>query len=213
MDCTVPDPLYLILGTFDVVRRAAIAIGSDGRVVLQNRCATELMVEGLTVAGGRLGSTDPEADAALAALAALAGAGARRAMPGLALCAPIVVRRDDKPKLLILTVDVDAAAAAGAGALLLVHKLGPPPLDSVLALTPIIYDVSPAEMRAAEQKLLGATAQEAGDALGRARTTVRNQSSSVYRKVGVDGHERLIAVLLPLASLPLPPELPSDGPA
>ncbi len=58
-----------------------------------------------------------------------------------------------------------------------------------------MIDVSPAEYKALRLRAVGLTAAEAADRLGVSEQTVKNQSASVYQKLGVDNLASALVLL------------------
>lgn len=116
-----------------------------------------------------------------------------------------IPRPDGRPPLLLWVTPLDISASGDrAGCqVCLIHDLERQPAVAKAALESA-YRFTRAEIRLAEQLLLGRTPAEAAQALGVTIYTVRTYLKRLYHKVGAKNQATLVRRLIQAASLPAP---------
>jgi DNA-binding CsgD family transcriptional regulator len=171
---------------------AALACDERARLIACNGSASALLRDGLSVVGGRVTICDglvhkrflrllnAHADAQPAAL--------------------LVPRPSGRPSLQMLLTET--AAAAGRAADDGVQRLWKVVISDPSNIAPAtvqafasLYGLTPAEVRLAQQLLLGATLQEAACRAQVKISTVRSQLNTLLRKTGTRRQAELVRVL------------------
>lgn len=178
----------------NAVRCAAIAIDRYGRVLDSNASAQALFDDELRVHNSRLVSSDRNASAELDTLfARLRSVADTEAVPA----PPIIVRRRQKPAIVINVLPVEAAARGpflGARAILMLKEAAPkaaPPIATMKRL----FGLTPAEARLAGLLVEGQSVNEIAERLKLSRGTVRGQLKVVFAKTGAHRQGELVALL------------------
>jgi DNA-binding CsgD family transcriptional regulator len=174
------------------VNKAAIAVDRSGLVVDANAAAQDAFDNNLSVKGGRLFVSDPEARKSLQALF-----DRMRTTPDTTPLAaePIVVRRRGQSPIVIRVLPIHGAARSpflGARALLTFSAEKKAGLDPSLVKA---FGLTPAEARLAALIAEGRSPGEAAEKLGVAYSTARNQLKAVFAKTGAHRQSELAALL------------------
>jgi DNA-binding CsgD family transcriptional regulator len=177
-----------------LVCRPALAIGRFGAVLDVNAAADGLFDDELSVRNDRLSIRDAGARAAFERFVACMGV----IVDTAALPAePIVVRRRNKPPVVIGVLPVPAAARTpflGARAILTLTELAPGRGPNAAMLMEF-FGMTPAEARLAATVAEGVSLEEAAARLGIARETARAQIKSVFAKTDTRRQGELAARL------------------
>lgn len=185
-------------GVLDRVHQPAIVLHRLGFVLASNAAAEAGFDDDIRVKDRRLAIWDKEAAVRLERIVQL-----MRFVPDTeALPAePIVVRRKEKPPLLIRTLPIDGAARnvfLGARALLILTNLTPPQAPEPGALAQA-FGLTQAEARVASMLVEGRSVNSIAEKLGVAPNTVRMQLKAVFAKTDTRRQGELIALLTRLS--------------
>jgi DNA-binding CsgD family transcriptional regulator len=178
----------------DLVRQPAIALDRQGHVIEINSAAAAIFGDELRIRNRRLFLRDRGANSAIEILVdRLRTTDDTEAFAA----APIVVKRDVPPPLIIRVLPVDAAARSpflGARAILVFTdlKIRPGPEPDLLRRA---FNLTAAEARLAAVIATGVSTEEAAERLAIARETARKQLKSVFEKTGVHRQGELVALL------------------
>jgi DNA-binding CsgD family transcriptional regulator len=177
----------------NAVRLPALAIDRCGRVLDFNASAQALFDGGLRVHNGRLVLSDRNASAELDTLfARLRTVPDTDAVPAL----PIIVRRRQRPAVVINMLPVEAAARGpflGARAILTLKEAAPKTSPSIPTMMRL-FGLTPAEARLAGLLVEGQSVSEIAEGLKLSRETLRNQLKVVFAKTGARRQGELIAM-------------------
>ena len=178
----------------NAVRQPAVALDRFGYVLDCNPSAHAMFDDEIHVKGQKFFVTDAKARSELEKLI-----DRLRITPDTAAlpCEPIVVRRDNKPPVVIQVMPVHGAARTpflGARVLLTLtfaeSKSGPK-----AALLTKAFGLTPAEANLASIIAEGINPERAAERLGIARETARNQLKAVFAKTSTHRQAELIALL------------------
>jgi DNA-binding CsgD family transcriptional regulator/PAS domain-containing protein len=177
-------------------------IGLDGRIIEMSASFERLIGNGVLVRGGRLGSSEPDADRAIAAAVNRAihhdglmrGAEASVVLPRrsglrplLAQVVPVIGAAHDILHLvsaIAILTDLEAAAC-GPGETALQRAFG----------------LSPAEARLAAQIAIGRTLPDIAQAEAMSRETLRSRLKSIFDKTGTSRQAELVLLLSKFAAV------------
>ena len=185
--------------TLDGLSAGMLLVDARGRIVHANARGHALLAEGavLGAAGGKLATSDPNADQALHDVFLAAGSGdAAVGTKGIAV--PLMSREGERYVAHVLPLTSGARRQAGrshaAVAALFVRKaaLETPSLPEVIAKT---FKLTPSELRV----LLGIVevggTPETAEALGIAETTVKTHLRRLYAKTGTSRQAELVKLV------------------
>jgi DNA-binding CsgD family transcriptional regulator len=178
----------------DLVRQPAVALDRLGHVIEINSAAAAIFSDELRIRNRRLFLRDREANSAIETL--VDRLRMIRDTEAFAV-APIVVKRDVPPPLIIRVLPVDAIAGGpflGARAILVFTdlKIRPGPEPGLLRRA---FNLTAAEARLAAVIATGVSPEEAAERLEIARETARKQLKSVFEKTGAHRQGELVALL------------------
>lgn len=185
--------------TLNLICQPALAIDGHGFVLDANTMAAEMFDNEIRIKGRRLFVRDKAAKSALAILDdQLRNTPDTRALD----VAPIVVRREKKPPLIIRILPVDGAARnpfLGARAILVLTDLGKrPKVEAELVIA--AFALTPAEAQLAIRIATGTSLEQVADELGICRETARRHLKVVFSKTGTHRQGELVALLLRLSA-------------
>jgi DNA-binding CsgD family transcriptional regulator len=177
------------------VRHPAVAIDQIGTILEANPAMGTVYGEELRIRNNRLVLKDQAANVAIEQLIRRIGASAdQSAVPG---AEPILIRRAEKPPVILRTLPVPPAARSpflGACAIFTFTSLETKPQPDA-ALLAQAFGLTPAETRLAAMLADGSSLEIAADKLSIARETARNQLKSVFAKTGTHRQSQLVALL------------------
>lgn len=176
------------------IEQPAIALDRLGFILDMNASVEGVLDEEIRIKDRRLHVRDRQAKSALNSLTdQLRTMSDTAALPVM----PIVVQRNAKRPVVIRVLPIDGAARSpflGARALLvfsdLCRKSGPQ--SDLLSQA---FGLSPAEARLASLMATGVSPEQAGEELGIARETARNQLKAIFAKTATHRQGELIALL------------------
>ncbi len=181
----------------DQVRQPAVILHRYGHVLGANAAAEAGFDDEIRVKDRRLFIRDQEAAKKVNEMLQLM----RFSSDAAALPADlIVVRRTEKPPVLLRISAIDGAARnvfVGARALLVLGNLTPPPAPQPRALSQA-FDLTPAEARVASLLAEGHSVNSIAQTLSVEPNTVRMQLKSIFAKTGTHRQGELIALLAQL---------------
>ena len=188
-----------VLSGLTVRGKAGFLLDAAGRVLRANEFADRLINNGLTLAGGRLGSLDPESDAALQSLIENVCQSGRTPMPP-ALDAIAIMRLKSGPLILQAAPLVHSTrdVLQNARALLVASPMSAPSAPAEAILTQF-YRLTPAEVRVAKALAVHGGAPAAARELGVSVNTARTHLKAVFAKTGVSNQAQLAVMLSRMA--------------
>lgn len=181
----------------DAIRCPAVAVDRLGAVLETNASACALFDDGFRVHNRRIVVRDSAARAEFDTLFARL----RSAEDTATFEAPpIIIRREDKPPLIVNTLPVEALARGpfmGARAFLTVKEAAPKaaPCTATMAKT---FGLTRAEARLAGLLVEGQSLEDIAERLQLSRGTIRVQLKAVFAKTGMHRQGELIALLAQL---------------
>jgi DNA-binding CsgD family transcriptional regulator/PAS domain-containing protein len=182
----------------DLLPHGVFLLGDDGRLRHANRAAERLMAEarGVTVVGGRLAASTPDATRRLQALIGVAGAPDREHRSGGSMALA------SSPGRMPLSVTVTPARSTYHS----VFHGGPAVIVCVTDLEAQVslpdqrlhdlFDLSRAEARVALALFDGLDPREAAERLGLSVYTVRGHLIRIFEKTGVHGQVELARLMM-----------------
>jgi DNA-binding CsgD family transcriptional regulator len=182
------------LSTLERLGRAAMLVGSDGRIMSCNALAAGLMTHEFRVRAGKLvavGKANQDRIDRLLHEIGKADSGSFLDLP------PTMIARDGVPWLALeaLPLGTDAAEACdGARVILTVRSLAERGAPAAAAMR-AIYGLTGAEARLTAALCRGETLDEAAEAFGVRKVTVRSQLQSILAKTGTRRQAELVALL------------------
>jgi DNA-binding CsgD family transcriptional regulator len=187
-----------ITNALDLVSRAAIAMDRTGSVVMTNSLAEQFFGADIRVDGlRRLVVADKRA---MADIQRLRDRLQRMPDDVVAPMDAIVVRRLDKPSIIIRILPIDGPARGPflAARVLLVLSDPSQKLAPTAELLRRTYGLTTAEANLAVLIATGISVDAAAEQLGIGKQTARNQLKAVFSKIGVHRQGELVAHLLRL---------------
>jgi DNA-binding CsgD family transcriptional regulator/PAS domain-containing protein len=189
--------LAKVATSFDQIGKSVVAIDQTGRFIHANAAAERLLGASIHVAGGRLALRDRHAAAEYARVVNhLQGLREGKTLRA----APIIVRRENAPPLVIRVLPVDGAAKTPfvcARALLLLSEVSGPARNEWQVFSRA-FGLTPAEARLAALLASGNSLEYAGDALGITRETARSRIKAIFQKTDTHRQGQLVALLASL---------------
>jgi DNA-binding CsgD family transcriptional regulator len=189
------------VNALNLMRQPAAILDRFGRVLDTNAMADQMFESEIHISHRRLTVTDRRARAELERLGdALRAAGDATPLPS----DPIVVRRHEKPPVLIRVLPIEPAARCpflGARALLMMLDLSDhrPPPPRLLAAS---FGLTAAEAKLAALVGAGETIERAAERLGISIHTAKTQLKSVFGKTETHRQAELAALVARLRGVP-----------
>jgi DNA-binding CsgD family transcriptional regulator/PAS domain-containing protein len=178
----------------NAVRCPAIAVDRRGRAVDCNEGAHALFDGDFRIHNTQIVARDKAATAEIALLLArLQNTGGMDTIPN----EPIIVRREQKPAIIIRVLPVEAAARGpflGACAILTLKEAAPKAAPSIPMMMRL-FGLTPAEARLVGFMVSGQSVDDVAEILELSRETIRNQLKAVLAKTGTHRQAELVALL------------------
>jgi DNA-binding CsgD family transcriptional regulator len=183
-----------VTNALHLIKQPAIALDRLGFILDANGTVEEVLDEEIRIKDRRLYVRDQQAKSALDSLI---DQWRTTTDTAAAPMNPILVQRRDKPPVVIRVLPVDGPARSpflGARAVLVISDL----CRRSGADTDLLaqaFGLSPAEAKLASVMVSGISPEQAGEELGIARETARNQLKAVFAKTATHRQGELIALL------------------
>lgn len=178
--------------TFELLGLPAATLSDAGRVRATNRLFDTLIPSTFLDREARLGLRDSSADGLLRRYLQT-GSAARR---GLVASIPVPAAHDDPPYIVHLLPVCGAAhdLFSNVGWMCVAMPVAPQEVPGAEVLQGL-FDLTPAEAKAAKALTSGETVNSLAAHLGLSRETIRSQLKSIFAKTGVSRQADLIALL------------------